>query len=272
LGTLDQNVEIPPKLDQDVEILPKRTVQECGLLALQDFGSVDIAIVIDSSASTEDPSGFDINRNGILGRPQLPQIGRFDIGLTDPGDSILAAQVAAARFLVSTASNGDTRFSVISFSGVNPRVSRDSGAIVLSELSADIDHLEAALLQLLDLGSAGPTKFSAGMVLANQTLTTVAAPNRIPRRLALLISDTPVPVLLQRDDTFKYVDPDMRAAFQEASDSGIVFNTFGLGEAAIAKPPHPLGAIARATGGVFTPVKNAGLLHCDLIRSLAPRK
>ena len=54
--------------------------------------SFDVVLVIDTSRSTVDPTGADINGNGIVGKPRLGQIGSmFDVGSTDPGDSILAA-------------------------------------------------------------------------------------------------------------------------------------------------------------------------------------
>ena len=61
----------------------------------------DVILVLDTSRSTIDPTGADINGNGIVGKPYLGRIGSiFDVGSTDPGDSILAAEVAAARQLL----------------------------------------------------------------------------------------------------------------------------------------------------------------------------
>src|SRR5262245_11252304 len=73
----------------------------CGLyvagraLALQgELRQFDVIIVIDTSASTADGTGADINGNGVVGKPALGGgIGQiFGMGSTDPGDSILAAE------------------------------------------------------------------------------------------------------------------------------------------------------------------------------------
>ncbi len=81
----------------------------------------DVILVLDTSRSTVDPTGADINGNGIVGKPRLGQIGSiFDVGSTDPGDSILAAEVAAARQLLRGLDPRSTRVGVIRFAGEPP--------------------------------------------------------------------------------------------------------------------------------------------------------
>jgi hypothetical protein len=275
-------IPIAQAANRHLDSVPARSLSECGKpIPLDSLGPVDVAIVIDSSRSTADPSGADINMNGEIGKPELGEIGLiFDVGSTDPGDSFLWAQVAAARSLIGHLGDADARFSVVSFSGVDPgrrRRSQRSGppprkvdAVIESGLTDKLQDLEAALDRVLASDSAGGSKFSAGMRLANQTLRNATAPTRSPRRLALFISDSPLPSLPQRNGEILRVDPAMKESAQTAIDSAIVFHTFGLGEAATTKPPHALSMIAGATGGAYHPVEDAARLHCELLRSLVP--
>jgi hypothetical protein len=58
----------------------------------------DVMVVIDTSRSTLQTAGSDVNGNGVVGEPRMGGFGAMvGAGLTDDGDSILAAEVAAAR-------------------------------------------------------------------------------------------------------------------------------------------------------------------------------
>src|SRR5262249_31947859 len=61
----------------------------------------DGMLVTDVSASTRYPSGVDVNGNGVLGHREPPLVrGLPEVECSDPGDSVLAAELAAARTLV----------------------------------------------------------------------------------------------------------------------------------------------------------------------------
>jgi len=230
-----------------------RDFSECSDLDLSQAGPVSIAIVIDSSSSTEIASGSDINGNGRAGKPRIGAGTILPVGSTDPGDTILAAQVTGARSLIHSLSKPGVTFSIVSFS---------SSAVLWSDSTASIEALDAALDKVYAAGSTGWTQFSAGMDLA--TVTLKATPEG--RRLVLFISESPVPKL-PGPTVF---DPSMKVAAEKALSSGIVFHTFGLGEAATAKPPHFLSLIASATHGEFRPIRNPERLHCDLAKAILP--
>src|SRR5262249_6334205 len=82
----------------------------------------DVMIVLDPPASTADGTGADINGNGIVGKPALGGgLGQiFGVASTDPGDSILAAEVAAARQIMHGLDPRTTRLGVITFAGEQP--------------------------------------------------------------------------------------------------------------------------------------------------------
>jgi hypothetical protein len=267
-----------------IEIGPDRSVQECEGLPLAQIGAVDVAVLIDVSSSTAEPSGSDINMNGKVGESRVGKTGGvFKIGSTDPGDSILVAQIVAAKALLGIAEETDARFSIVSFSGPAPVLTKFPGArsprvrnqkpeaVVVSELTSDLSVLEGALDEVLASGSRGSTRFATGMTYAIQTLNATDVSERSPRKFALLMSDSPHPVLPQPDGTIHRIDPAMREAARAAIDSQIVFNTFGLGQASTDDPPHALDSIARATGGIFEPIENASHLYCDLVDSIISR-
>jgi hypothetical protein len=228
-----------------------------------------VAIVIDASISTAAASGYDLNANGELGKQPRNKI--FPTS-TDPGDSLLAAQVAAAKQLVTHFASKDSEFSVVAYSGVNPSdpSRRATDYIVESRLSSDPAALHAALDRVLQYGSKGGKVFSAGMFAAVETLTAASDSHEGSRKLAILMSDSAYPIVLLPGGNSRRADPRMQAAAQQAIDSGVIFQTFGLANAASTKQPHTLGRIAGATGGVFQPVPDVGELGCLLARSLSP--
>lgn len=123
----------------------------------------EIVIAIDVSGSTQQPSGVDVDRDGEVG---LPIEARGAVFSTDPGDSILAAEVQAVRMLVDRLEPGlgPTRVGLLTFSGQRVEaeggiVSRRAGVRVETPLSDDFNELGAVLDQILARGSAGSTDF-----------------------------------------------------------------------------------------------------------------
>jgi hypothetical protein len=255
-----------------LESSPARDIAECRPPAAETIGSVDAAFAIDTSRSTVNPSGFDVNGNGRVGDLELSE-------MTDPGDSLLAAEIAGIRSLLLETAELDVRFSIVTFSGSydpTPRqrtkhIVRDCDAAVRSKLTDDVGALEDALERVLGRGSTGYTDFAAGMRQAVRTLADEPPPTRSSRRFVLFISDSTTPILIGGNERILRLDPLMEEVAREAIDSRIVFNTFGLGEAAGAAPPHTLSRIATATGGTYRAVEDPTKLACHLLDSLAIR-
>ena len=264
--------ETPPPVTIDKH--PRASLSECGLARDGELGPLDVAIAIDASRSTVDPSGSDVDADGDIGKFFF---GRFKAGSTDPEDSWLYAEVRAVRAVVNELAGGDVRFSIVAFSGIPPHATKPTKtehAVIEAPLTGNSADLEAALGRVIDAGSQGHTRFSAGMNLANQTLTEGSAPRK-KRRIVLFISESPNPSIPNTasssasgaSGTF---DPAMKDAALAAVDAHIVYHTFGLGGAADAPDPHALGRIGKATGGRFHPVPDALLLHCKMAHALLP--
>ncbi len=263
-----------------LDAMPVRSLDECSLRGLEVTRGLDVAIAIDTSASTADPSGSDINGDGTIGELR-------DGMMPDRGDSLLAAQVAGIKSVVSEGSLHDLRLSIISFSGKDRFDDRASperfpDAILRGELTSDSQELEATLDRVLKGGSWGTANFAAAMRRSLDALDVGwgRAPADGRRRMVLLLADSPAPVrpgptqyfyrTLEGDPHGSVVrsDPLMAAAAKRAIRSHVVINTFGLGEAADADPPHALSRVAGATGGRYRAVKDPARLHCDLMSAL----
>src|SRR5512145_2686503 len=115
------DVELPP---EDVAIADSA----CGVFvagrarALRgEAQRFDVAIVLDTSRSTIEPAEADIDSDGDIGAATLlPVVSSFEVGCTDPGDSILAAEVAAARELLRGLDPRSTRVALVRFAGDVP--------------------------------------------------------------------------------------------------------------------------------------------------------
>ena len=248
-------------------------VRGCAPDILDGLGSLDVAIVIDTSQSTRRPTGFDIDGDGRIHSFQRDRA-------IDLGDSRLAAQVAAIRPLLRGAADPDVRFSIVTFSG--PSIERTVGRTQLTpsvrdssiraELTNDTARLDSVLDDLLARGSDGMTIFSAGMGRATHSL--LGHPNdrqnRRRRKLVLFMSDSPRPYSLDVDGNLEEVDPRMKNAAILARGQGIVFHTFGLSPDSRQWRREALGQIAGATGGTYHPIEDPRHFYCHLAHTLIP--
>ncbi len=260
--------------------LPRRSLEECGVEAADQTRGLDVVVMIDVSTSTSLPSGADIDGDG--------KIGEFRHGSnTDPGDSLLAAQVGSIRSLFSEIRTRDLRIGIITYAGrtrfSDPlTVGFEREAFVRSPLSETDWILDEVLHDILLGGSNGTSNFAAGMQRALDTLEDGLLPGEARGRLVLFLSDSPTPI--RPGPTVHYYrvpgnnpnpngvtirnDPYIALAAKRAIRHDVAFHTFGLGEAADAEQPHILSRVAGATGGRFWAVEDPTRLHCNLVSAL----
>jgi hypothetical protein len=235
---------------------------------------VDIMLVIDLSGSTRRASGVDVDGDGHVGLdPQQGGLapGRYASGAlsTDPGDTILAAEVRAADALIATLPpGGRIRVGVISFSGeMHPETGKrarwdQQDAWLEMPLTSDFAAVRARLPQILARGAFGGTNFAAGLSLAISELSGLSGARSHPRpgahKLALFLTDgTPTfPVGLGSETDPGDVDAALAAA-RLAARAGIAVNTYALGPNALTNP-FAATEIARITRGTFLGVRNPG--------------
>jgi len=223
-------------------------------------GQIDVMVVIDTSASTAAPAGADVDGDGELGHSRVPGIGRLlALPSSDPGDSILAAEVAAARTLLDQLDPRSTRVGVVAFAGDSQPATPD--ARVVAPLTADFDWVDASLGGLLEAGPHGKTNIQAAILRAVRELNGAAGSQSVPRpyarKIALLMTDGQ-PTLPDATSRRKCGRLAIDAALAAAHD-GIRIDTFAVGPGA-ADEPWVMRELAATTEGVFTPVLAPGEL------------
>jgi hypothetical protein len=151
-------------------------------------------VVLDVSDSTKRPSGADINGNGVVGVDsrgrRIPLFGLlFNSASSDPGDSVLACEVKAAKTLLNQLDSTSTRVGLIRFSGDYDNATPD--AEIVAPLTRDYDILAAKLDEILKIGPKGETNLVAALQLATLEFERayLAARSDPVQRLALVISD-----------------------------------------------------------------------------------
>jgi Mg-chelatase subunit ChlD len=229
----------------------------------------DVILVIDVSGSTEYPSGLDVNENGELGVARAATLAdEPDTKNTDPGDSILAAQVQASRALLGGLEPGRVRVGLVSFSGeIDPatgrRRSRDQvDAMVEQPLTGDYQAVDRALEAVKLRGPHGGTNMEAGIKIALRELAGLSGARSKPRKhskkVILLLTDgkPSLPFGLGSEEDQEDIEAVISAAHL-AKAGGVMINVFGLGPSAI---DYPIAAseAARVTGGLYTPVRRPG--------------
>lgn len=237
--------------------------------------SFDIALVIDTSGSTRAPAGVDVNGNGIVGRKSSTRVvisifGVIQDAISDPGDSVLAAEVRSAKKLLSQLDPRSSRVAIVSFAGdYLPGTGHTGNQTFLANPATPDAYLEQPLtsnfnyaLQALDNiernGPNGGTNIAEGIRLAVSELSGLAGSGSVPRRgakkVVLLLTDG-IPTFPVGSATTS--DPeDIRAsvsAAEVAGRFGIQIHTFALGREALSEP-YTVKEVARVTGGRFTPV------------------
>jgi len=233
----------------------------------------DVMLVIDVSDSTKAASGADIDRDGQIGvdpHNELLPPGAFDpqIRSTDPGDTVLQAQIAAARALLQGLDPRRVRVGLVTFGGeVSPstgerkRVDQQDAWLELP-LGDDYAALDRGLAAILARGPHGATNFAAGIRLGIVELAELSGAESTPRpdaRKVMLFLTDGIPTLPVGKGNQEDPGDDEAAlrAAQLAHQAGISINTYALGPAAL-QYPRVVTEMARMTLGTYTPVQSPG--------------
>ena len=233
----------------------------------------DVLLVLDVSESTRRASGTDIDGDGAIGvdpHQQLLPPGTYpeDIVSTDPQDTVLHAEVQAARALLRSLDPKRVRVGVVSFAGeVDPttlkrrRLDQEDAWLEVA-LTDDYALVNRALTAILARGARGATNFAAAVRLVITELGGIGGAKSLPRpdakKIALFLSDG-MPTL--PFGTGNKTEPgDVEAAIRAAEvarKAGIVINTYALGHDAL-RYPQAATELARVTLGTYTPVQRPG--------------
>jgi hypothetical protein len=228
----------------------------------------DVVVVIDVSGSAAYPSGIDVDGDGITGETRRSPISSEpDVPNTDPDDSILAAEVAAARTLLDGLEPARVHVGVVTFSGeidqtTGRRLGRSDDALLEQAVTPDYGAVRRALEAVLLRGPNGGTNMEAGVKLALRELAGLPGAQSQPRpaakKVILFLTDGKPSLpfgsanVEDKEDMLAAID-----AAQLANVAGVMLNVYGLGPGAI---DYPVAAteMSKATGGVYTPVRTPG--------------
>jgi hypothetical protein len=253
-------------------------VRGTAIAAGEEAQRFDVMVVLDVSGSTKYPSGADVDGDGVVG--ENPQEGLYaegefppDVLCTDPEDTILHAEIAAARALVRSLDPRRTRVGLVTFSGdVDPAThrmrSRDQkNADLQVPLTPDFARIESGLATVLARGPHGATDFSAGIRLATAELAgltgAVSQPGPGQKVMLFLTDGTPsFPIGLDNVEDAGDLEAAVNAA-RIAKEAGIRINTYALGTNALGRPVAAT-EVARVTLGSFTPVAEPGAIVAAL--------
>ena len=244
--------------------------------ALADGGGpdqFDVMLVLDVSDSTKAASGADVDRDGLVGvdpHNELLPPGAFasDVFSTDLGDTVLQAQVLAARTLLQGLDARRVRVGLVTFAGEVNRATGERKSIEQQDawlqlpLTNDYAAIDRALVSVLARGPNGATNFAAGVRLGIVELAGLSGAISVPRegvsKVMLFLTDG-IPTLPVGKGTVEDPGDDEAAlrAAQLARSAGISINTYALGSAAL-QYPRVVTEMARMTLGTYSPVQNPG--------------
>jgi von Willebrand factor type A domain-containing protein len=236
--------------DQKSVLVSGKVAREAGR-----SGNVDIFLVIDVSGSTALYSGADLGdadqppESTGFPTPQI-SIGGFGLGgppIRNPRNSVLAAEVAAARRLLLQLNHETTRVGVLSFS---------DRANLLEPLTHDFERVRKVLADVLRSGSYGGTNMVEGIRLGISELMGFGTSERRTDaiKVQFLLTDgfPTLPIGESKRMTPEDVALTINAA-RLAGKAGIKVHVFALGEEALSYPRAAIG-IAKESGGTYTPV------------------
>ena len=219
---------------------------------------VDVFLVVDVSGSTAQYAGSDLgdagelpDNSGFSGFP-TPQItiGGMSVGrppVRNLRNSILAAEVAAARRLLVQLNPETTRVGVLTFS---------EGAKLLQPLTSDFERLRRVLDDILRAGPYGGTNMVEGIRMGITELMGLGASEKRTDavKVQIMLTDgfPTLPIGASRRAAPEDTNLAINAA-RLAGKAGIKVHVFTLGEEALSYPRAAVG-IAQESGGTYTPV------------------
>ncbi|MBW2542687.1 MAG: VWA domain-containing protein [Deltaproteobacteria bacterium] len=223
----------------------------------------DVALVLDTSGSTKAATGADVDGDGVVGVEQRGRISSFfGGGSTDEGDSVLAAEVAAARQILRDFDPRTTRVAVITFAGGDSEREAGPPALTRQPLTNEYARVEQALDFILRAEPTGQTHISGAVDHATMELLGLigsrSAKISNSEKLVFFFTDgqptLPYGPLAQSDNTRA-----VRRSALRANKAGIRIHSFAIGPEALAGPIASV-ELADMTGGSFIPVRHPGEL------------
>ena len=225
--------------------LPVALAEIAGAAWTPDASRNDVVLALDFSSSAFEPTGRDVDGDGVIGvrKPWEASVGTDGLArspldwTSDPDDSVAGAELAATRTLLPRLDPATTRVALLSFGSSVTRL-------------APLASPEAALaaLDTAQLGAhIGGTNVAGALARAGRLLE--AAPDPEARRSILLITDG-----------FPTLPPPQQRAEDRVAEEAEALAAAGVRVHVLAivseqvEPRPVLEELARVTGGSFEPV------------------
>lgn len=236
--------------EQNSVVISGKVARESGRSA-----NVDILLVVDVSGSTAMYAGADLGdadqppEGSGVAAPQI-FIGGMSVGrppLRNPRNSILAAEIAAARRLLLQLNSETTRVGVVTFG---------ESAKLAQPLSHDFEQVRRVLTDILRAGPYGGTNMVEGIRMATAELfglgTSEKRSDAIKVQFLLTDGFPSLPIGGGKRATPEDTQLTINAA-RLAGKAGIKVHVFALGDEALSYPRAAIG-VAKESGGIYTPV------------------
>ena len=235
------------------------------LAMLGEFRRFDVVFVIDTSGSTAIATGIDLNGNGIVGEDRMGGL----FGNTDAGDSILAAELMAARRVLGNLDPRNTRVCLVTFNGRPPQETQPGtivittgyvrpDAITEAPLTTDYEEIEDALDHVWERGPNGNTNMTEAIRLGVRELRgfrgSLSTPDPGSEKIIMFFTDgqPTLPYPNKRQNIRSVI-----RASSQAARADIRIHSFAIGPDALSGPTATV-EMAKVTGGFFTPVREPG--------------
>ena len=208
-------------------------------------GLHDVLVLIDRSESTWLSSGMDVNSNGRVGHDLDERRDHYALWTTDFGDTIIQAQMAAARRLVDRLDPEDTRMGLITFAG---------NTEIRAPLGSGRDRLLAALDEVPPYPDKSGTSIFRALNEAVRVLLEAPQNPTLSRRRAIILLSDGLPTRPSPQQTAR------RGAIEgaaRAASANAKLYAFALGKDA-ASQGDTFEEMARVNGGELYVVEQPG--------------
>jgi hypothetical protein len=208
--------------------------------------SRDIVFVIDSSDSSGNQTGGDVDGDGKVNE------GREDAWGRKVDDSVFALELQLVCALVRTLEPGSARVGLVTFSGVVGTTASD--ASIWLEPTSSYAEIRSALREIAETGPLGLTNLMEGVRTGADVLEDTRRRDGVLQVLVVVSAGEPtLPYYNPRLPRLRETRENSELAIGEAqmaADRGVMIHAYAIGPQAEMKP-EPLPEIAMAAGGRF---------------------
>ncbi len=199
----------------------------------------DVLIALDESPSTLYPTGTDVDGDGVVGAAKRLDVLDPDSACSDPGDTVIRAELEAARVLIRQLPESTTRVGLVTFAGdATVRAPLGTPAAAALALEGYRVHVDPTGTSLANALAYSMEEFFEQRELGVRRQRTI-----------LLLSDGQPTVPSERRG-----QRDALALADQLGGLGVPVYAFALGEEALEEPDFYRG-LAERSGGRFVAVR-----------------